>query len=170
MNVPFGRNIAKILYHRAEAVAAPLDPDAGHVMEEFGIFSVGEQWLGVPLASFRHVFAVAGLTPIPRGPAGFLGVCYAEGAVHTLLHTGEFLNLRNVRSKDLNYAVVVGLGSRSIALGVQELLAIEDVRASEIHPIVHECPYLNRVIGNVLILDPAGLFEDPRLHGQALRA
>ena len=169
MNVPFGRNVAKILYRRAEAVAAPLDPDAGHAMQEFGIVSVGEQWLGVPLASFKHVFEVQGLTPIPGGRAEFLGVCYAEGAVHTLVHTGDFFNLRNVRSKDLNHAVVVGYNGRSVALGVQELLAIEDVRTSEIHPIVHECPYLNRVTGSVLILDPAGLFQDPRLHAQGLR-
>ena len=58
---------------------------AGEAVTEFLVFVLGDEMMGLPLASVKELLKLAPVTEVPRAPADVLGILSVRGRITTVL-------------------------------------------------------------------------------------
>jgi len=155
-----------ILRARAAELARPLDDDAadeGRAMLAF--FAGGERYV-VDLRHVREVADVDALTRVPGSPAFVLGLVNLRGEVVCVADLPATLG-RGRRSDGVgSHIVALGRGGTEIAVAVDEVERVQQVRARDILPLPGRSD--GRLCGILqdatTVLDAEALLDDEELY------
>lgn|GEM_PF-2957842 len=163
-------HIDRVLRDRA-AVLAARDDSEGRETEELATFCIDGYIIGVPVGQVTQAATLSHITEIPGGPPWLIGLTTVESGLVSLLHLPIFVGLPRRGITDLVATLVASNGERSIGLGTDQLLGIEDVLQKDISTMPAPIGAITRVATTtrngkpreLLLLDVNALFSDPRL-------
>jgi chemotaxis signal transduction protein len=161
--------IRRILEERAEALAqSPDDEDVGEVVV-LVIVGIGRERYGVPIEMVREITSLEAVTPLFATPPFWVGLTNLRGSLYAVLDLRRYLGIPGGAGGDEPQLVLVGAGTLTIGLRVDEVIEVRDVPASEIGPPLAERGadradiHVGLTRDLVSVLDVAALLGDPSL-------
>lgn len=109
-------------------------PEKGRAEQELFFFRLGELRLGVPSENVREVIRAGPLTPLPRAPSFFLGVCGHRGEVLPVLDLLRFLGKGEARINPRTRLFVGTAGTSVTAVVTDAVVGLQRVPVQEILP------------------------------------
>ena len=103
-------------------------------VREFLVFSVGDDLMGLPLASVREILKVVPVTEVPRAPADVLGILSVRGRITTVYDLRRRLRLPAL--SPTRHARILLLETKDEIVGarVDSVHYVERLRDDEIEP------------------------------------
>jgi purine-binding chemotaxis protein CheW len=147
-------------------------------VREFLVFSVGDDLMGLPLASVREILKLVPVTDVPRAPADVLGILSVRGRITTVFDLRR--RLRMAPATPTRHARILLIEAKDEIMGarVDAVHHVERLREDEIEPagvVGGELPDHITGIGRpkrardvdesgttvIVLLDPATLLSRP---------
>jgi purine-binding chemotaxis protein CheW len=134
-------------------------------VHEHAVFVRHGRRYAVDLRSLREIRALDDLCIVPGAPAHVPGIVHSRGRLLSVHDLGAYLDAVAVRS-EREWLVIVEDGDRQLGLVADAIEGITPFAPSEARPTpVAMGPratcFTGVVAGDVLLLDPAGLFDTP---------
>ncbi|MFO0683552.1 MAG: chemotaxis protein CheW [Sandaracinus sp.] len=103
-------------------------------VREFLVFSLGDELMGMPLASVREILKVVPVTQVPRAPAHVLGILSVRGRITTVLDLRR--RLRMPPAPTTRHARILLVQTKDEIMGarVDAVHHVERLREDEIEP------------------------------------
>lgn len=103
-------------------------------VREFLVFSLGDELMGMPLASVREILKVVPVTEVPRAPAHVLGILSVRGRITTVLDLRR--RLRMPPAPTTRHARILLVQTKDEIMGarVDAVHHVERLREDEIEP------------------------------------
>jgi purine-binding chemotaxis protein CheW len=112
---------------RAERVRA-----GGEGVQEFLVFVLGEERMGLPLASVKELLKLHPITEVPRAADDVLGILSVRGRITTILDLRRRLHMETVRPTRHTRILLVDGGHEVMGLVVDAVLHVVRLREDEI--------------------------------------
>jgi purine-binding chemotaxis protein CheW len=128
-------------------------------VREFLVFSVGDDLMGLPLASVREILKLVPVTEVPRAPADVLGILSVRGRITTVFDLRK--RLRMPAASPTRHARILLIEAKDEIMGarVDAVHHVERLREDEIEPA--------GVVGGELPDHIIGLGRPRRARGEA---
>lgn len=104
----------------------------GDGVREFLVFSLGDQHLGLPLASVQEILKLTPVTEVPRAKHDVLGILSVRGRLTTVLDLRRRLSMPEMRPTRLTRILLVDGGKETLGLRVDQVLHVVRLRDDEI--------------------------------------
>ncbi len=103
-------------------------------VSEFLVFSVGDELMGLPLASVREILKLVPVTDVPRAPEDVLGILSVRGRITTVFDLRR--RLRMPPASPTRHARILLLQTKDEIMGarVDAVHHVERLRDDEIEP------------------------------------
>lgn len=103
-------------------------------VREFLVFSVGDELMGLPLASVREILKVVPVTHVPRAPEDVLGILSVRGRITTVLDLRRRLRLPAAPTTRHARILLVQTKGEIMGARVDAVHHVERLREDEIEP------------------------------------
>lgn len=105
---------------------------AGEAVTEFLVFVLGDEMMGLPLASVKELLKLAPVTEVPRAPADVLGILSVRGRITTILDLRRHIGMPEVAPTRHTRILLVDGGDEIMGLVVDAVLHVVRLREDEI--------------------------------------
>lgn len=106
----------------------------GEAVQEFLVFTVGADLMGLPLASVKEILKLAPLTEVPRARREVLGILSVRGRITTVLDLRRRLGVPEAPPTRSARILLVERGDEVIGLRVDAVTQVLRLRTSEVEP------------------------------------
>src|SRR5438105_4987946 len=157
-------SIQRILEERARVLAQPPKEARATDVEGMLVVALEPERYGLRLQQVQTVRELGALTPLPGTPPFWAGLANLRGRLLPVLDLRNYLGMTPAGAAASRKLVVVAAraGLLEIALLVDDVLAVRDVSASEVKPLIADI--VSGVTADLLsLLDLDALLADPRL-------
>jgi purine-binding chemotaxis protein CheW len=120
----------------AEA-SIPASPRPSAGANKYLIFRLGGEEHGVPLLSVREVSSHRSARPVPNAPRHIVGVTNLRGTVISVVSLERLLRVVDASSDECRVMLVIDLGESTLAVLVDEVVAVRAIEDNEIDRSPH---------------------------------
>ena len=145
-------------------LAQPPNPARATDVEGMLVVALEPERYGLRLQQVQQVREIGAVTPLPGTPPFWAGLANLRGRLLPVLDLRNYLGMTPAEATGSRKLVVVAAraGTLEVALLVDDVLAVRDVSASEVRPLIADA--VSGVTADLLsILDLDALLADPRL-------
>ena len=145
-------------------LAQPPKPPRATDVEGMLVVALEPERYGLRLQQVQQVRELGAVTPLPGTPPFWAGLANLRGRLLPVLDLRHYLGMAPAEATGSRKLVVVAArtGGLEIALLVDDVLAVRDVSASEVRPLIADM--VSGVTADLLsVLDLDALLADPRL-------
>jgi purine-binding chemotaxis protein CheW len=103
-------------------------------VREFLVFSLGDELMGLPLASVREISKVVPVTQVPRAPHDVLGILSVRGRITTVLDLRRRLKMPPAPTTRHARILLVQTKDETMGARVDAVHHVERLRDDEIEP------------------------------------
>ncbi len=123
------------------------------------VFRVANEWYGIDIIKTKEVAVIDKITYLPSSPENIAGITNLRGDILSVMDLKKLFGLRHEDLTDKSRLVVIESGDWETGLLVDEVTAVVEIAANEIHPTLTtiapetaeylsgECKIDNKLIG-----------------------
>ncbi len=111
-----------------------MDRAVEQATETFLAVEVAREVYGIPTGAVREIIKIGEITEVPRTPAFLLGIISVRGAIIPVVDLRRRLGFSAAEPGRGARIVIVEVGAQRLGLRVEDVIALERFRASDVEP------------------------------------